>query len=143
MKKVYLYSFFYIFDDFCQVYLYHLYLFMKGGGSMFNEVILIGKLVDKPFLRETQQGVKLATIVLQIERPYRNNLGIRENDYVNCILWKSMASQVTDCCEIGSFLGVKGRLQSRTYENSDNQSVSSMEVKVEHVEILDKYFFKK
>ncbi len=35
---------------------------------MFNEVILIGKLVDKPFLRETQQGVKLATIVLQIER---------------------------------------------------------------------------
>ena len=52
-----------------------------------------------------------------------------------------MASQVTDCCE--SFLGVKGRLQSRTYENSDNQSVSSMEVKVEHVEILDKYFFKK
>lgn len=68
MKKVYLYSFFYIFDDFCQVYLYHLYLFMKGGGSMFNEVILIGKLVDKPFLRETQQGVKLATIVLQIER---------------------------------------------------------------------------
>lgn len=110
---------------------------------MFNEVILIGKLVDKPFLRETQQGVKLATMVIQIERPYRNNLGIREIDYVNCILWKSMASQVTDCCEIGSFVGVKGRLQSRTYENSENQSVRSLEVKVEHVEILDKYLFKK
>lgn len=57
---------------------------------MFNEVILIGKLVDKPHLRETQQGIKMATMVLQVERPYRNNLGIRETDYINCILWRSI-----------------------------------------------------
>lgn len=110
---------------------------------MFNEVILIGKLVNKPFLKETQQGIKHASMVLQIERPYRNNLGIREIDYVNCILWKGIAAQVTDCCDVGSFLGVKGRLQSRTYENSENQSISSLEVKVEHIEFLDKYLIKK
>ena len=110
---------------------------------MFNEVILIGKLVDKPHLRETQQGIKMATMVLQVERPYRNNLGIRETDYINCIVWRSIANQVSDCCEIGSFIGVKGRLQSRSYDNSENQSVSTMEVKVEHVELLEKYLLKK
>lgn len=110
---------------------------------MFNEVILIGQLANKPVLRETPQGVKLTTMVLQIERPYRNNLGVRDIDFINCVLWRGIASQVTDCCEIGSFLGVKGRLQSRTYENSDNQSLSTLEVKVEHIEILDKYLIKK
>lgn len=110
---------------------------------MFNEVIIIGKLVKEPMLRETQHGVKLATIVIQVERPYRNNLGIRDNDYINCVLWKGIASQVIDSCKMGSFLGIKGRLQSKTYENADNQTMTSMEVKVEHVEFLDKYFIKK
>lgn len=120
-----------------------LYNLIEEGKMMFNEVILIGKLVSKPYLRETQQGVKLATMVLQIERPYRNNLGIRESDLVNCVLWRGIASQVSDTCDIGSFVGVKGRLQSKTFENDQNQSVLSMEVKVEHVELFDKYFMKK
>lgn len=106
---------------------------------MFNEVILIGKLMNKPLLRETPQGVKLTTMVLQIERPYRNNLGVRDIDYINCVLWRGIASQVSENCEIGSFLGVKGRLQSKTYENSENQTVTTLEVKVEHIELLDKY----
>lgn len=110
---------------------------------MFNEVVIIGRLASEPTMRETQQGVKLATIVIQVERPYRNNLGIRDNDFISCVLWKGIANQVLDCCQMGSFLGIKGRLQSKTYENADNQTITTMEVKVEHVEFLDKYFIKK
>ena len=110
---------------------------------MFNEVILIGQLADKPYMRETQQGIRMATMVLRIERPYRNNLGVRETDLINCVLWRGIAHQVVDNCDVGSFIGVKGRLQSKTYENSDHQSISLLEVKVEHVELLDKYFYKK
>ena len=110
---------------------------------MFNEIILIGKLANKPLLKETQNGVKLSTIILEIERPYRNNLGIKDKDYVNCVLWKGISEQVNDCCDIGSFLGIKGRLQSRTFETSDCQTMTSLEVKVEHVEFLDKYLVKK
>ena len=110
---------------------------------MFNEVILIGKLVNKPILKETSQGVRLANMVVQVERPYKNNLGIKEVDYVQCVLWRGIAAQVCETCDIGSFIGVKGRLQSRTHENSENQSVSIMEVKVEHIEFLDKYLIEK
>ncbi len=110
---------------------------------MFNEVILIGKLVNKPMLKETNQGVRLANMVIQIERPYKNNLGINETDYIQCILWRGIAAQVCETCHIGSIIGVKGRLQSRTHENSENQSISIMEVKVEHIEFLDKYFIEK
>ena len=37
--------------------------------TMFNEIIVIGRLANKPVMRETQNGIKLATIVLDIERP--------------------------------------------------------------------------
>ncbi|MEG0683770.1 MAG: single-stranded DNA-binding protein, partial [Coprobacillus sp.] len=73
----------------------------------------------------------------------RNNIGIKESDYINCVLWKGISDTVNDCCDVGSILGVKGRLQSRTYETSDNLTMTSMEVKVEHVEFLDKYLMKK
>lgn len=110
---------------------------------MFNNVVIIGKLASAPTLRETQQGIKLATIVIQVERPFRNNLGIYDSDFISCVLWRGIASQVLDCCQVGSFIGIKGRLQSKTYENADNQTFTTMEVKVEHVEFLDKYFNKK
>lgn len=106
---------------------------------MFNEVIIIGRLANKPILRATQNGVKMATAIIQVERPYRNNLGIRENDFINCILWKGIAQQVIDNCQVGSFIGVKGRIQSRSYENDENNSVTTFEVKVEYISFLDKY----
>lgn len=110
---------------------------------MFNEIIIIGKLAEKPQLRETANGVKLATLILDVERPYRNNLGIKDHDYISCVVWKGLMQEVMDCCEAGDFLGVKGRLQSKTFETADHLSTTIMEVKVEHVEFLNKYFVKK
>lgn len=110
---------------------------------MFNEIILIGRLAENPKFKETPTGVKLATLILDVERPYRNNLGIRDHDYISCVLWKGIAQEVMDCCEAGSFLGIKGRLQSKTFESPDHLSTTIMEVKVEHVEFLNKYFMKK
>lgn len=106
---------------------------------MFNEVIIIGKLASKPVLRATQNGTKMATAIIQVERPYRNNLGIKENDYINCLFWKALASQVIDCCEVGSYIGVKGRIQSRSYEDDENKSMTTFEVKVEHVSFIENY----
>ena len=110
---------------------------------MFNEIIIIGRLANKPLIKQTQNGVKLATIVLDVERPYRNNLGIKDHDYINCILWRGMGEEVNECCDIGSFLGVKGRLQPKTFESSEHQSTTVLEVKAEHVVFLDRYFDKK
>ncbi len=107
---------------------------------MFNEVILVGRLVEKPIVKETSNGVKLSTIVLDVERPFRNNLGFKDHDYINCVLWRGISASVNDCCEVGSILGIKGRLQSRNFESQDNQSICALEVKVEHVVFMDKYF---
>ncbi len=106
---------------------------------MFNEVIIIGKLAKEPTIKETQSGIKVATMILDVERPYKNNLGIRDHDYISCVIWKGMCQQVIDCCKIGSFLGVKGRIQTKTVNTSETLTSTIMEVKVEHVEFLDKF----
>ncbi|MCD8027568.1 MAG: single-stranded DNA-binding protein [Erysipelotrichaceae bacterium] len=105
---------------------------------MFNEVVLIGRLARKPEMKE-YDGIKLATIVIDVERPYLNSLGVKEHDYINCILWKGISQAVMDCCDEGSFLGFKGRLQSKMDSSKKNPSMI-IEVKVEHVEFLDRYF---
>ena len=109
---------------------------------MFNEIIVFGKLVNKPTIKETTNGIKLSTIVLDVERPYRNNLGIHEHDYITCVLWRGVSEMVNDYCEIGSLIGVKGRLQSRTFDISETHSSTVIEVKVEHVEFVEKYLKK-
>lgn len=99
---------------------------------MFNEVIMVGKLVEKPKMEKMDNGTKYSTIILDIERPFKNNQGGKDHDYIHCVLWQGISHSVNDCCDIGSFLGVKGRLQS--------QSINSpLEVKVEHIVFLDKY----
>lgn len=110
---------------------------------MFNEVILIGKLVTKPMLKETQGEPELTNMVLKVQRPYNGHTGRKEFDYIQCVLWKGIAAQICDTCDIGSFIGVKGRLQSKSYMQSQSIENSIMEVKVEHVEFLDKHFNEK
>lgn len=107
---------------------------------MFNEIILIGRVAKKPVFKQTANGVKLSMLVLEVERPYRNNLGIKEKDYISCVLWRGISNQVMDCCDVGSILGIKGRLQSKTFETAENQTSTITEVKVEHVEFLDRIF---
>lgn len=106
---------------------------------MFNEVILIGKLACKPVIKTTGNGSKMASAVIEVERPYRNSLGVREKDYINCILWKGLAETILSCCEEGSFIGLRGRIQSRSHENNDKEDVNTLEVKVEHLSLLEKY----
>lgn len=106
---------------------------------MFNEVVLVGKLVNEPVLKETGNGTKLATAVLEIEKGFKNGVGVIESDYVTVVLWRGIAEALIDCTHLGSIIGVKGRLQTRTYETSDTQRITTMEVVAERVSFMDKY----
>lgn len=107
---------------------------------MFNEVVLVGRLANEPVLKETSNGTKLATAVLEIEKGFKNGVGVIESDFVSVVLWRGIAEALIDCTSLGSIVGVKGRLQTRTYETSDTQRITTMEVVAERVNFMDKYF---
>ena len=79
---------------------------------MLNNIVLVGRLVNEPTIEEMEDGKKVTTIKLAVNRNFKNVDGIYETDFIPCILWNSVAATTTEYCHIGDVIGVKGRIQS-------------------------------
>lgn len=102
---------------------------------MLNQVVLVGRLVRKPELRESEKGKKLSFITLAVPRSFKNMNGEYDTDFIDCILWDNIAVSTVEYCDKGDILGVKGRLQSRIVEK-ETGNISQMDVVAEKVTFL-------
>ncbi|ANB60035.1 single-stranded DNA-binding protein [Anoxybacteroides amylolyticum] len=104
---------------------------------MINRVILVGRLTRDPELRYTPNGVAVATFTLAVNRPFTNQQGEREADFINCVVWRRPAENVANFLKKGSLAGVDGRLQTRSYEGQDGKRVYVTEVVADSVQFLE------
>lgn len=88
---------------------------------MLNQVVLVGRLVRDPELLEKESNKKMSRITIAIPRSFKNMNGEYESDFVNCILWDSVAKSTVDYCKKGDIVGIKGRIQSRMVETDDEK----------------------
>lgn len=77
---------------------------------MMNNLVLVGRLVDRPVLEETENGKKATTIVLAVPRSFRNDNGEYETDFVPVSLVGQVADTTCEYCTKGDLIAVKGRL---------------------------------
>lgn len=103
---------------------------------MLNQIVLVGRLVRDPELRQTEGGKKVTNITLAVPRGYKNNNGEYETDFIDCVLWTGVAENTTEYCRRGDILGVKGRVQTRVLENEDEKKKYVTEVVAERVSFL-------
>lgn len=103
---------------------------------MLNQIVIVGRLTRDPELRSTEGGKKVTNITLAIPRSYKNSEGVYETDFVDCVLWTGIAENTTEYCKKGDILGVKGRVQTRTYENAEKEKRYVTEVVAEKVTFL-------
>ena len=78
---------------------------------MLNQVVIVGRLVEKPIVEENENGKKVCNITLAVPRSYKNAEGIYETDFIKCTLWNVIAKNTAEYCNKGDVIGVKGRLQ--------------------------------
>ena len=78
---------------------------------MLNQVVIGGRLVKKPIVEENENGRKVATITLAVQRSYKNAEDVYETDFIKCTLWNGIAENTVEYCDKGDLVGVKGRLQ--------------------------------
>jgi len=104
---------------------------------MMNRVVLVGRLTKDPDLRYTPNGVPVATFTLAVNRPFSNQSGEREADFINCVVWRKPAENVANFLKKGSLAGVDGRIQTRNYEGQDGKRVYVTEVQAESVQFLE------
>ncbi len=101
-----------------------------------NKVILIGRTTKQIELRTTTTGTSVANFSLAVTRSFKNANGEYESDFFNCIAFGKLAETIKNYVNKGDRLGVEGRLQSRSYQNTEGKNVYVTEVIVENIEFL-------
>jgi single-strand DNA-binding protein len=105
---------------------------------MYNRIILIGRLTRDPELRYVPSGAPVASFTLAVDRPFANQQGNRETDFIDVVAWRKLAEQVSQYMTKGRMVAVEGRLQIRSYETQDGQKRKVAEVVADGVRFLDR-----
>lgn len=104
---------------------------------MMNRVVLVGRLTRDPDLRYTPNGVAVANFTIACNRPFRNQQGEQEADFINCVVWRKAAENLANYMKKGSMIGVDGRIQTRSYDNQEGRRVFVTEVLAENIQFLE------
>lgn len=88
---------------------------------MLNQIVLVGRLVKSPELKETENGHKVSNITLAVPRSYKNQDGEYESDFINCKLWTGIAENTAEYCKKGDLIGLKGRIETGNYDTEDGK----------------------
>lgn len=87
-----------------------------------NNVELAGTLCKKPSCRQTPKGRVIADIALAVNRNYA------KSDYIPCILWGRNA-KYAESLDVGQKISLSGRIQSRKYTKSLQETDAVLEVR--------------
>lgn len=104
---------------------------------MLNRVVLVGRLTKDPDLRYTANGTAVANFTVAVNRPFSNQQGDREADFINCVIWRKQAESLANYMSKGSLIGVDGRIQTRSYDGQDGKRVYVTEVVADTVQFLE------
>jgi len=98
---------------------------------MLNQIVLVGRLVQDPEIKELENGMKTSYITLAVPRSFKNADGIYETDFIPCLLYEDIAENTVEYCQKGDLLGIKGRIQTKQEEDK-----SIIEIVAEKVTFL-------
>ena len=62
---------------------------------MINNVVLMGRLVATPELRNTQTGLAVTSFTIAVDRSYVRQGEQRQADFINCVAWRNTADFIT------------------------------------------------
>lgn len=103
-----------------------------------NKVFLIGNLTKDPELRYTPSGIAVANLRLAVNRKYKDKAGElkEETCFVTAVAWEKQAEVCNQYLQKGRAVFIEGRLQSRSWETTDGQKRSIIDVRAERVQFL-------
>ena len=102
---------------------------------MLNQIVLVGRMTRDIVVNKSDNGIKVATMCLAIPRSFKNSDGVYDTDFIDCVLFDSIAENTAEYCKKGDIVGVKGRIQSRVIEEGDKKE-NVIEIIAEKVTFL-------
>jgi len=81
-----------------------------------NLFCVVGQVSEIPTLKETVSGIKVANVLLKVQRPFANSEGVYEFDLIRVELWRGIAETLCNVASEGTWISAKGRISTRPYE---------------------------
>lgn len=103
---------------------------------MMNQAVLVGRIVREPEIRENENGINMCNLTLAVPRCFKNQLGEYDTDFVDVVLWNSVAESTKEYCKKGDLIGVKGRIQTNTKSDENGDKKYYMNIVAEKVSFL-------
>lgn len=103
-----------------------------------NKIILMGRLVRDPEVRYTQTGKVVCQFTIAVDRPFSNQEGQREADFIPIIVWGKQAELCGNSLTKGQRVLVDGRLQIRSYDAKDGSKRWVTEVIANNFEFIER-----
>ncbi|MCP4336774.1 MAG: single-stranded DNA-binding protein [Mycoplasma sp.] len=98
-----------------------------------NKVLLVGNLVRKPEMFQTQSGINYTRVTIAVSRQFGEN----QTDFIPIVIWRQQSEFISKYAIKGSKISVEGRFSSSTYKNADGNNVTNYEVTAERIQLLD------
>ncbi len=103
---------------------------------MLNQIVIAGRLTSDPVVEDNEDGKKVSTITVAVPRAYKNVDGTYDTDFIKCTLWNGIAENTAEYCKKGDIVGVKGRIQTNSYENEEGEKVYTTDIVAEKISFL-------
>ncbi|MDN6195728.1 MAG: single-stranded DNA-binding protein [Atopostipes suicloacalis] len=100
-----------------------------------NRLTVTGRLVRENVLKDVGEDRMVLNNAIAIPRNYKTDGG-PEADFINIVAWGKRAELIEKYCDKGDLVGLDGYIQSRTYQNSEDQTVYTVEMIIDSVHFL-------
>jgi len=101
-----------------------------------NSAILIGRLTKDPELRYTTNNTPVCGFTLAVDRVYKQE-GQPDADFIPVVAWSKLAETCGKYLKKGRRIAIRGRIQTRSYDDKDGQKVYVTEIVAEEMNFAD------
>ena len=92
-----------------------------------NTVNLVGRITKDLELRYTPSGVATVRFTIAVNKQFKKE-GQPDADFINCVAWSKTAENLANYQSKGSQIGVIGRIETGSYENSEGKRVYKTDI---------------
>lgn len=98
-----------------------------------NKVTLLGRLAQDPEIRYTNNGKAVTNFTMAVDRGKDKGA-----DFIPVVFWDKTAETIGNYVKKGQRLLIEGRLQVRSYENTNGEKRRVTEVVGNYMEFIEK-----
>lgn len=97
----------------------------------YNHVTIIGRLAAAPERKVTNSGKPFSNLRVAVNRNYKNQNGNTPCDFLDVVVWGNTCEFVTSYFTKGSWIGVDGSIETRSYTDKDGNKRRQTEIKAD------------